>query len=213
MDFGRWRPLAAAMTLMTVAAVSASADTPYCVVDTTLHWVDVGDLAPFAYDTAASEVRDVLAGQGVCADLEAVEPSAVRGTDTIGVILLRSMGPAGAGHRVLGAVRRGAPRMASVWIYFDEVASVLGLRAREPHTWTALERSLFGRALGRVAAHEVIHSLLPDRPHDGAGLMAASLGHEELTGPILAADPSLPADLRRLGPAGRASNRSWRAAR
>jgi hypothetical protein len=44
--------------------------------------------------------------------------------------------------------------------------------------------------------------------------MAASLGHGELTGAALAADPRLRADVRRrLGPAGRAANRSWRAAK
>ena len=62
-----------------------------------------------------------------------------------------------------------------------------------------MERAHFGRALGRVAAHEIVHALLPDRPHDRAGLMARSLGRRELTAAVLRA-PGLLADLRRAAP-------------
>ena len=212
MRFERWRRVAAAMTVAVAAAVPA-AGAESCVIDTALHWVDVGGAVPFAYDTASAELSAVLGGHGVCADVARASPNAVRAGGAIGVILLPSLGAAGAGQRVMGAMRRGGQQTASIWVYFDEVASTLGLRGRAPQAWTPAERSRFARALGRVAAHEVIHALLPARPHDAFGLMAPSLGHDELTAPTLAADPRLIDDLRRLGPAGRAADRSWRASR
>ncbi len=48
----------------------------------------------------------------------------------IGVILLRSMAGSGVGRHVLGATRSRDARNATVWVYFDEVASTLGLAGR-----------------------------------------------------------------------------------
>jgi hypothetical protein len=181
-------------------------------MSTRLEWIDVHSLAPFAYGAMASEAARTLAAHGVCAHVDRVMPSAVREGGAIAVILLRSMAGSGVGRRVMGATRPRDGRNATVWVYFDEVASVLALPPREPEVWTAGDRLAFGRALGRVAAHEVIHALLPGRPHDRTGLMAPSFGRHALTTRALLTHPSLVADVRRARP-GDATKRSWAAAR
>ena len=39
-------------------------------------------------------------------------------------------------------------------------------------------------ALARAISHELLHSLLPGRPHGRGGLMAAQQGPDDLTGPV-----------------------------
>jgi hypothetical protein len=75
------------------------------------------------------------------------------------------------------------------------------MAGRPVETWTAMERMQVGRALGRVAAHEIVHVLLPDRPHDHAGLMAPSFGRRELAAFVLGTSPQLSADVRRMAAA------------
>jgi GNAT superfamily N-acetyltransferase len=200
MHLERWRAASAAMAMAVATSAPVAALDRECAVETRLQWVDVSDLAPFAYRAMAAEAKEVLAEHGVCADLAQASTGSVRIDGEIGVILLPSMGGAGVGRHVMGATRnRAARRHATVWVYFNEVASALGLAGRPPETWTSIERATFGRALGRVAAHEVMHALLPQRPHDRLGLMAPSLGRRELTASALYAHPGLLADVRRAG--------------
>lgn len=196
MHLERWRALTTAAAIVLAAAAPAAAGGRECAVDARLQWVDVTRLAPFAYRAMAAEARRVLAQNGICADLVRASVAAVRTKGEIGVILLRSMGGSGRGRRVMGATRSHDPGNSAVWIYFDEVVSALGLGDRSPDSWSGPERQQIGRALGRVAAHEIVHVLLPDRPHDPAGLMAPTFGRRELAAD-LGTDPLLAADVRR----------------
>jgi hypothetical protein len=200
MHLERWRAASAAMAMAVATSAPAAARERECAVETRLQWLDVSDLAPFAYRAMAAEAKEILAEHGVCADLARASTGSVRTDGEIGVILLPSMGGSGVGRHVMGATRKGAARHATVWVYFDEVASALGLAGRPPDSWTPIERAGFGRALGRVAAHEVVHALLPQRPHDRLGLMAPSLGRRELTASALYTHPGLRADVRRAAP-------------
>ena len=200
MHLERWRTVSAAMAIVAAASVSAAGRERECAVETRLQWVDVAGLAPFAYAAMAHEAADILAGYGVCAEVTRGSPASVRTSKEIGVVLLRSMGGSGAGRHILGATRSRDLRNATVWVYFDEVASALGLARRPTESWSARERGALGRALGRVAAHEIVHALLPERPHDRAGLMSPSFGPRELTTSSLDTHPGLRADMRRAGP-------------
>jgi hypothetical protein len=191
MHLERWRDVSVALAIAALASIPAAARDRECAIETRLQWVDVMALAPFAYPVVASETAQILAEHGVCADVARASPKSVRGRGEIGVILLRTMGGSGVGRHVLGATRSRDARNATVWVYFDEIAQALGLGGRGTESWSQAERVAFGRALGRVAAHEVVHTLLPDRPHDTAGLMAPSLGREALTATALSAHPSL----------------------
>jgi hypothetical protein len=200
MHLERWQAVSAALAILAATSVPAAARGRQCLVETRLQWVDVAGLAHFAYPAMAGEAKSILAEHGVCADLARAAPSSVRTSGEIGVILLRTMGGSGVGRHIMGATRSRDPRNATVWVYFDEVAAALGLAGRPKESWNPIERAAFGRALGRVAAHEIVHALLPQRPHDPAGLMAASLGRRELTAFALVAPPGLLADMRRAGP-------------
>lgn len=213
MHLGTWREIVALAVAWVAMTPKAAMAGPECAVETRLQWIDVLAVAPFAYRAMADEAAAMLARHGVCAAIVPAAASAVRTRDEIGVVLLRSMGAAGAGQRVMGAVRHTANGTASVWVYFDEVASALGLGGRDPAVWTAVERSDFARALGRVTAHEVLHALLPGRPHDPSGLMAASLSRTALTRLSLSGDRELLAAVRRATPSGTHANRSWALAR
>lgn len=69
-----------------------------------------------------------------------------------------------------------------------------GPRAR-PKQGPAATR--FGRALGRVLAHELVHAIAPDCPHTGSGLMSARLTRWMLTSPEADFDEIARAYLRR----------------
>jgi hypothetical protein len=196
MHLGRWRAASLAVAIAAAASAPAAARGRECAVETRLQWVDVSALAPFAYHAMAGEAGEILAGYGICAELSRASAASVRTEGEIGVILLRAMGGSGVGRHVMGATRSRDARNATVWVYFDEVAETLGLAGRPPESWTGIERTQFARALGRVAAHEVVHVLLPGRPHDRAGLMAPSLGGRDLTG-ALGMESRLVADVRR----------------
>jgi hypothetical protein len=199
MDLERWRAVSAAMAIAAATSVPAAGGERECSVETRLQWVDVERLAGFAYPAMAREAEHILAEHGVCAELSRVSPRSVRANGEIGVILLRSMAGSGAGRHVMGATRSHQPGNATVWVYLEDVASAVGLAGRGLESGSGLDRAVFGRALGRVVAHEIVHTLLPERPHDSAGLMSASLGRHELTTFALRTHPGLLADVRRAG--------------
>ena len=117
------------------------------------------------------------------------------------MILLRAMAGSGVGRRVLGATRSRDARNADGLGLLRRGGGRAG-PGRPPDRIVDAGRSgrAFGRALGRVAAHEIVHALLPERPHDRAGLMSQSFGRRELTASALHAHPGLRADLRRASP-------------
>lgn len=85
------------------------------------------------------------------------------------------------GRKILGLVPgSGAP--SAVWIFARPTRATLGLPEHE--TPDAGDRALLARALGRVAAHEVVHALAPQLPHALSGLMRQSLSREDLLGPL-----------------------------
>ena len=71
-----------------------------------------------------------------------------------------------------------------VWVYLDGVKAALGLdgSVRRGHASRQASRAI-ATAVGRVAAHEVIHALAPYQPHAAHGLMRSSLGRTALLGP------------------------------
>jgi hypothetical protein len=85
----------------------------------------------------------------------------------------------GHGADVLGAAPREGSRIAPrLEIYLDRVVAMMP----ETRCWNVL-----GRALARVAAHEVAHYMDQNRRHSDAGLMQA-----RFSGAQLASDDSYP---------------------
>lgn len=65
--------------------------------------------------------------------------------------------------------------------------------AQERASQTSLEKLDIGRALASVIVHELVHVVLPERPHSRSGLMAAELGRDVLLWPGAEIEPALAA--------------------
>jgi hypothetical protein len=154
-----------------------------------LVWVDPGRQALLAFEGMATESHRLLQRMGV----EAVWTRGQAGgplPDALPVVLMRSSGRWSARDRhVMGAAPRSEGPAPAVWVYFQEVAWALGLDATPIGSWTAENRRSFELALGRVVAHELVHAVLPDRPHARAGLMSERMHRSILVAQELDIDP------------------------
>jgi hypothetical protein len=94
----------------------------------------------------------------------------------------------------------GAARVdgRSRWIttYLGNVRRTLRLDPRAHAPLAGAARQLLARAVTRILLHELVHTGRPERPHDDAGLMAASVGRRHLVAPSLPMEPALTAALR-----------------
>jgi hypothetical protein len=140
-----------------------------------LVWIDVLDLAPFAFPFATREAAAILAEAGVATAWTLATPSTETGVDELRILLLgEPVARARLSRRVMGCTRRdGNPR--ATWVYLSTVLWALGLPSQAARGLLAREQEEVGRALGRVVAHEIVHALVPDLPHRQDGLMAGHL--------------------------------------
>jgi hypothetical protein len=109
----------------------------------------------------------------------------------------------GRSGETIGAVVLDGASTSSVYIFYPATKEVLGdpsdggsiLGRPSGHDWF--------KGLARVILHEMIHFLLPGRPHDAAGLFAPNLKATRLLGPNLELDPETHSALvSRLCPSG-----------
>ena len=126
------------------------------------------------------EARAVLEPSSVGIVWRSGPPSTESSEDEVRVVpLARRLGEKG-GRRILAATATGhGPR--TVWL---DWAGMLWLAGFDPDTLASapvLEKRRLGVALGRVLAHELIHSLLPNLLHANHGLM-----DEAMREPLLA---------------------------
>jgi len=117
----------------------------------------------------------------------------------IQVVLVRSE-PAewGLPPNTMGAVLSQSGPQTQVYVFFSSVARVLGyrpevLRKRWP---TSREERDLNRAFARVIAHEVMHAVLPSRPHAEEGLTRWKLDRSALLASRMEIDPILAGELR-----------------
>ncbi len=141
-----------------------------------LVWVETGQVAPLIREVMAAEVERILEQMGVSLVWRSGGPQAVSEGDELRIVPLPSSGlGADAGRRVLGAVSQASARPKTVWIYYWNVIEAVGLRHDGLASSTPLQKRWVGLALGRVVAHEVVHSVAPDVPHARGGLMTSAL--------------------------------------
>jgi hypothetical protein len=157
--------------------------------DLSLVWVDVTGVARFAFTEAARETAALLRRMGVAATIRAGDSRSVTEGSEMTVIVLPARTPGTRlDHSVMGATSRAPEGGRAIWVYAAGVASTLGLGSRPAPGWSMGQRREFGRALGRVVAHELVHAIAPERPHVKGGLMAASMGRALLLGSEIAID-------------------------
>jgi hypothetical protein len=158
--------------------------------------VDLGDLAPDVLRAAWSQTAAVLERLGSGARIRSAAPDDVQAPGAITVVLMPGRPGPQLRPTVLGVVRRAAaPRV--LWLFPEAVAAALGLPAPAGVASSPKEQAIFATALGRVAAHELVHLLCPSRPHDRAGLMAERMSQAVLRGGPLTFDDALRRDFER----------------
>ncbi len=136
--------------------------------------IDAEGLSPEAAGVLGREVGAILAGTGVDVDVGFAGEASLDSADASGVavkvVLLSESGRRfGVGDDHMGAHLRVDGRPGdTVYVFVPVVREALGNRLQ-----TARRRAelLLGRALGRVAAHEVVHAIAPDVPHASSGVM------------------------------------------
>jgi hypothetical protein len=85
-----------------------------------------------------------------------------------------------------------------IYVFFPTVVRSVGYRPevlRERWPTQREERDL-GKALAKVLAHEVIHAVLPSRPHGEEDITRWKLDRESLLASRIAIDPLLAEELR-----------------
>jgi hypothetical protein len=154
-----------------------------------LAWLDPSGAAPGLQRDAIAEASALLGEMGVEAEWQELRAGDdLEGIDVLVVMSNRRSGrnPRGA---VMGSVSyQSGQASRGAWVSVPEVTGTLGMDAR-PGAWWAEQRRTLARAIGRVAAHEVVHTLAPQREHAASGLMSAALGAGDLTRARLAVDP------------------------
>jgi len=167
------------------ALALASAVTPAFPEPITLVWVDPAARATFAAEDAMKEAVTLLGAAGADVRWRHADTPNLLGPDELAVIMVAA--PRENARLVMGSapLTHAAP---AVWVHPEAVGTVIGLDRLCPTDWTASERKGFARALGRVAAHEVVHALLGSPRHASIGLMSSSLQRPALLGPALHVD-------------------------
>jgi hypothetical protein len=156
-------------------------------------FIDVEGTLPAAFAGLTREAGRILGNAGVDTRWRRGRPGTIVAGEQLTVVLMTTVGSqARIAPHVLGATLANAPDSRAAWLYLPHVAAALGLDPAHPGAWSAAEVSLMATALGRVAAHELIHVLAPQLPHSGGGLMAERLGRAALVGPRV----ELPRDVR-----------------
>jgi hypothetical protein len=155
-----------------------------------LVWFDPSDLASGTELVTRAEVASLFARMGAQVSWRRATSGEVTRSDEVWVNLLGA-GPPTAGPLVLGATRERNRGALIVWVRLPNVRTAVGISSTgSPLGWSAVELRLFGVALGRVIAHEVMHALVPSLPH-GTGLMSRSFDRRLLTAGSIPIEPEV----------------------
>lgn len=162
-----------------------------------LAWLDVAGCAIGVSGIARDEAASVFARVGLDVRWRRASPSEVGRSDEVRVIVLDRLVVNPATRRpVLGSSPERKRESPFVWIHVKSIRAALGLQPGRPIYNLRLEhRRALGLALGRVAAHEVVHALAGDVPH-GRGIMSNALDRRALAAPQLSFDPGVAATVR-----------------
>lgn len=100
------------------------------------------------------------------------------GLPEVPVILLKE--PPGGLHGqsdLLGLIAKNQP--AAIWVFVENVRRTIGVTGQDPGPAKANRLPV---AVGRVVAHEIVHSLAPELGHTKRGLMRDALDRDALAG-------------------------------
>jgi len=188
--------LAAVCGWMAHPAAAGAAERPADALVLRVAWVDPTSCACGLESIALSEVARLLREMGVRVRWRRDRGLARAVSDEVRVVVLDRVRSESAGL-VLGASQTPGPPGSVAWVHLPSVRQALGMHAAwSPWRLDHGERRTLGIALGRVAAHEIVHAVAPDVPH-GEGLMAERLSLDLLTSPAVQLDRQVALAVRR----------------
>lgn len=156
-----------------------------------LGWYDGFQLCRAMKSAVQEEVAQIFAGIGVRVHWED-EPGArpTNGAETpVNVVLVRQHPSTwGLKPSTLGVViGRRDPRTA--YAFVSRAFRVVGHMAEKPNNCPGPKaRHQVSRALGRVIAHEIFHTIAPDHPHAEDGLMHGHMDRNRLLARFIGLD-------------------------
>jgi len=170
-----------------------------------LAWVDVSAHGDGADGVAWAEARSIFEEAGIDVTWRRASAREEARPGEIRVVLVDRVLVDRASRRpVLGTTPLGPRRPGLVWVHGGSVRVVLGIPLRRAaQMLTVAQRRDLGVALGRVVAHEVVHTIVPLVGH-GDQLMSSTLTREQLTSAHLSLDRVIAIEVRaalRHGPA------------
>ena len=171
----------APITIVTIATLGLPR--PGSTASLQLFWSDQRDilkdkLLARGYDTMTREVAAILADAGIDVSWSPLTQEAL---DSKGIVVVLTPAEAtnwGLPSETLGAVMGRDGPVACVYVFYPAVARML--RARRSTARSTRDFHDLGKAIGRVASHEIVHAMTPELPHAGSGLMMAHLTREAL---------------------------------
>jgi hypothetical protein len=158
---------------------SPGVDLPTRLPELGLVVYDVHDLLGTSYDELVAETRAIFLEMGVETGWRQGGLGTVHGAGPIReipVILLKEApGRLRAKREVLGLIPKNQP--PAIWVFVENVKRTIA-------TSSGVLDSGLAVAVGRVVAHEIVHSLAPQLGHTKDGLMRHSLDRRALVGEV-----------------------------
>lgn len=151
-----------------------------------LVWFDVQRELPSGFADMADEVRSIFADLGVEVSWRLGEPgTSYDGTPEIEIAVIalaEDPSPSRRSRTILGLVQREQRPTRNVWAFMANIKRAVGHDPSAGRVPPPGEQRLLARAVGRVIAHEVVHAVAPEHPHDLRGLLKHSLNRSLLVG-------------------------------
>jgi hypothetical protein len=172
--------ISTALVLVTITAAPLVSSEPTCAPRVKAVVFDGHKLVPGGLGPVRRAVEHELRRLGV-------QPTWVKDGDlesagfVLQVVLLpHSAKDWGRTEETLGAVRLDGASASAVFVFYPSIKQALGVPADGTSILGGTPGTLWMRGLARIIVHEMLHVLLPGRPHDAAGLFASNLKAREL---------------------------------
>ncbi len=136
----------------------------------------------WGYEAMKREIDKIFRPIGI--DVAVTENAKGRPSEIFVVLIPWDGSRWGLSKNAMGAIPVGNNRTGSVYIFVPVIMKVLGHPPnlmRRPHK--PQKTAECARALARVVAHEVVHTLVPHLGHDSKGIMDAEVDRNHLLSP------------------------------
>jgi hypothetical protein len=155
-----------------------------------LVWIDPLGRLPCAFDDLTREVAALFDGLGVTLQWHTATAGMPTDAGELHVILLDDARVGGNAARAMGVTQSSPGSARALWVVLPNIRRTLGLPEVVRGHYSKEERWMLARAMARVVAHEIVHSVVPLLPHASSGLMRKQLDRGALLDDKLSLDPA-----------------------